>query len=71
MIYEGNVDFSDEMEMTEYAYYWRDIAVRDALKIIYRLKYRKTIDPVRIGLSLLADEGCVPSAEILDLLVCV
>lgn len=71
MIYEGNVDFSDEMEMTEYAYYWRDIALRYSLKIIYRLKYRKTIDPVRIGLSLLADEGCVPSAEILDLLVCV
>ena len=49
----------------------RDVSFRNALKVVDTFHHRKTVDPVRDGCSLLADEGSVPSAELLALLVCV
>ena len=57
--------------MTEHSDDCGDVALRNTLEVVNPLHDWKTVDPVRIGLRLLADEGCVPSAELLDLLVCV
>ena len=68
---EGDVDFAEIMKMAEHADYGGDVAVRNALEVVGLLHHGKSVDPVRISLFLLADESGVPSAEILDLLVCV
>lgn len=68
---EGDVDLLEVLKVTEHSDDCRDIAHRNALQIVNLFHYRKSVDPVRIGLRLLADEGSVPSAELLDLLVCV
>lgn len=53
----------------EQADYWADIPLRNTLEVVNPFHYRKAVDPVRIGLRPLADEGGIPSAEFLDLTV--
>ncbi len=68
---EGDVDLAEILKMAEHADDCRPVALRNTHKVINLLHHRKSVDPVRIGLFLLADEGGVPSAEVLDLLICV
>ena len=68
---EGDVDLAEILKMAEHADDCRPVAFRNTLEVVGLLHHRKSVDPVRIGLFLLADEGGVPSAEILDLLICV
>ena len=68
---ESYVDLAEIQKMTEHSDDCRPIALRNTHKVINLLHHRKSVDPVRIGLFLLADEGGVPSAEVLDLLICV
>ena len=68
---EGDVNLAKLQKMAEHSDDCRPVALRNTLEVVGLLHHRKSVDPVRIGLSLLADEGGVPSAEILDLLICV
>lgn len=68
---EGDVDFAEILKMTEHSDDCRSVALRNTLEVVGLLHHWKSVDPVRIGLFLLADEGGVPSAEVLDLLICV
>ena len=68
---EGDVDFAEILKMAEHSDDCRPVALRNTLEVVGLLHHRKSVDPVRIGLFLLADEGGVPSAEVLDLLICV
>lgn len=68
---EGDVDLAEILKMAEHSYDCRPVALRNTLEVVGLLHHGKSVDPVRIGLFLLADEGGVPSAEVLDLLICV
>ena len=68
---KGDVDLAKILKMAERPDDCRPVALRNTLEVVGLLHHRKSVDPVRIGLLLLADEGGVPSAEVLDLLICV
>ena len=68
---KGDVDLAKILEVAEHSDDCRSVALRNTLEVVGLLHHRKSVDPVRIGMFLLADEGGVPSAEVLDLLICV
>lgn len=68
---EGDVNLAKILKMAEHSDDCRPVTLRNTLEVVGLLHHRKSVDPVRIGLFLLADEGGVPFAEVLDLLICV